>query len=92
MSITDGSNELQRGEYNHTPVSSHHAPQRAASWCGKRTEHLAQGFRDMVGHYYEVVSDSMILSEGYLREHSHGFQCFHPLLNPAHIPPVTYAQ
>src|SRR5436309_1935558 len=88
MSITDGSNDLGRGEYNHSSVSSHDAPHRAAARRGG-DEQLALGFAlsvgEMVGHYYEVVACRMILRKGYPGEHFH--QCFHRLLTSVHLPP-----
>src|SRR2546426_6417818 len=87
MSITDGSNGLRRGEYNHSSVSSHDAPDRAAARRGIRAEQLAPGFAisvgEMVGHYYEVVACRMILRKGYPGEHFH--ECFHRLLTSVHI-------
>src|SRR2546427_602222 len=89
MSITDGSNDLGRGEYNHSSVSSHDAPHRAAARRGIRAEQLALGFAlsvgEMVGHYYEVVACCMILRKEYPGEHFH--QCFHRLLTSVHLRP-----
>src|SRR6266568_7876459 len=89
MPITDGSNGLRRGEYNHSSVSSHDAPHRASARRRIRAEQLALGFAlsvgEMVGHYYEVVACRMILRKGYPGEHFH--ECFHRLLTSVHLRP-----